>query len=152
MRSLKKKLSAAQNIFSTILKFASLQTRNSRFRLKNWLCGRFASLRLEKNRSKLRFSCPLAAAASLFPPLPQLLPYLNLLEGVHSLTKRASPGWFWRRWVSCDHRTFAFPEMPVPTGGPRKHTISTEILLAQKYRVIIAIAETSQFSKHRRNS
>ncbi len=43
-RSLKKSLIAAQNIFSTILKFASLQTQNSPFGLKHWVCERSVSL------------------------------------------------------------------------------------------------------------
>jgi hypothetical protein len=60
MRTLKNSLFAAQNIFSTILKLASLQTQNLPFGLKHWLCGRSASLRMvtEKNfnsRSELVF-------------------------------------------------------------------------------------------------
>jgi len=37
-------LFTAQKLFSTILKFASLQIQNSPFRLKHWICDRFASL------------------------------------------------------------------------------------------------------------
>ena len=54
MGSAKRSLFAAQNIFSTILKFASLQTQNSPFELKNWVCGRFASLRMVNEKILIR--------------------------------------------------------------------------------------------------
>jgi hypothetical protein len=37
---------ALRKEFWTILEFASLQTQNSPFGLKHWVCGRFASLRM----------------------------------------------------------------------------------------------------------
>jgi hypothetical protein len=53
-RSLKKSLFAAQNIFSMILRVASLQIQNSPFRLKHWICGRFASLRMVTEKILIR--------------------------------------------------------------------------------------------------
>jgi len=61
-RALKKSLSAAQNIFSTILKFASLQMsacgansfQNSPFELKHWICGRFSSPRMITEKILIR--------------------------------------------------------------------------------------------------
>jgi hypothetical protein len=47
-------LFATQNIFSTILKFATLQIGNSPFRLKHPICGRFASLRMATEKIFIR--------------------------------------------------------------------------------------------------
>jgi hypothetical protein len=50
----KRSLFAAQNIFSTILEFASLQLQNAPFGLKHWLCGRSASLRMVTEKILIR--------------------------------------------------------------------------------------------------
>jgi hypothetical protein len=52
--SWKKSPFAAQNIFSTILKLASLQIENSPFGLKHSICGRFASLRIVPEKILIR--------------------------------------------------------------------------------------------------
>jgi hypothetical protein len=47
-------LFAAQNIFSTILKLAPLQTGNSPFGLKHPVCGRFGSPRMVPEKIFIR--------------------------------------------------------------------------------------------------
>jgi len=51
---LKKSLFAAQHIFSTHLRLASLQIQNSPFGLRHWICNRFASPRCVNEKIWIR--------------------------------------------------------------------------------------------------
>jgi hypothetical protein len=51
---MKKELFVAQNIFSTILRLASLQIKNSPFGLKHLICGRYASPRMVTEKILIR--------------------------------------------------------------------------------------------------